>query len=151
MVKAFQVNDEDLREAVDSQVLLNVYLFFTAAAFESCPNHSLRFNKLVHALAELDAAEVADCLARDLDTKIHEIVKGAILMTTAEALCAINELTLEQVRHDRVVSCFVQAGTLLALLIYSHVLEVKLAVGWFCCDAIQLVMHAVDQKTHELL
>ena len=51
VVEALQVDDENLRETIDRQVLLNVDLSFAAAAFESCPNHSLWLYEFFHALA----------------------------------------------------------------------------------------------------
>ena len=145
------MDDEDLREAVDCQVLLDVRFSFAAATFESCPNHSLRLYELLHALAELNAAKVADCLARNLHAQVHKVIKGAILEPTAQALSPIDELPLKEVGHDRVVSGFIITVPLLTLLIDWHVCKVQLAVCRLRSDAVQLVMHAVDQEAHELL
>jgi len=45
-------------------------------------------------------AEVADSLAWNLNTEVHEIIKGAVLEAAAETLGAIDELAPKKITHD---------------------------------------------------
>ena len=114
-------------------------------------DHALWLDKLVEALGQLDRTEEAHGLTWYLNAQIHEVVEGAVLEAAGEAGSSIDELPLEQVRHDRVVTRLVVTAPLLRLLINGQVLKVKLPIRRLRCDTVQLVVHSVDQEAHELL
>lgn len=124
VVKALQVDDEQLGEAVDGQVLLNVDLFLAGGAFEARGNHALWLDKFVQAFAQLDAAQEPHSLPRNLHTQVHEVVKGAVLEAAAEAAGPTAELTLEEVSHGGVVPGLVILVVLFALLNQRHVRKI---------------------------
>ena len=62
--------------------------------------------------------------------KVHEAVKGAILMTTTKASCSVDKLSFKQVCHYRVIACLVISIPLFTLLLNAHVKEFELAVSW---------------------
>ena len=95
VVESLQVDDQNLGEAVYRQIFFDVHFLLALAAFESCLDHPLRLDVLLEALGEFDAAKEADCLPRDLDTEIHEVVKGTILEAAVETLRPIEQLPLK--------------------------------------------------------
>ena len=72
-------------------------------------------------------------------------------MPTAEAVGAVDQLTLEDVSDYGVIACFVVLVPLFTLLLYALVCELELLVRRLGSHTIQLVMHPIQQKPHELL
>lgn len=95
VIEALQVDHKNLGEPIDSQVLLNVYFTFAAAALEACADHALWLHKLVQAIAQLDTAKETHGAPRNFNRQIHEVVKGTVLEATAQAGGAIDKLAFE--------------------------------------------------------
>ena len=66
VVEALQVDDEDLGEAVDRQVLLDVDRALALRALEAGAYHALRLDKLLQALLQLYTAKKAHSFPRNL-------------------------------------------------------------------------------------
>lgn len=151
MVETFKVNHEDLREAINCQILLNIDLALAAGALEAGAHHALRLDELIETLCEFDASEEADGLPRNLHRQIHEVVEGAVLKAARQALRSVYQLSLKKIGHDGVVACLVVTCPLLTLLIDGQVGAVELLVWRLCRHSVQLVMHPIDEKAQKFL
>jgi len=72
-------------------------------------------------------------------------------MLTRQALKPIHKLAAEDICHDWVVFFLIVVLPLLALFGGAQFIEVHFFVFWFWSHSIQLIVHSVNQETHELL
>ena len=145
------MDDEDLRESIYSQILLNIDFLLTAWAFEASIAKWLAFDELLETLREVDTTQISDSLAWDLNTQVHEVIECQVLEPTAQALGAVDQLTLKEICHYWVIRTSIVICPSLTLLGDWLAIKLEFFVLWLVFDSIEFIVHSVDHEPQELL